>query len=152
MMLKKVDHISFAVRNMEEVGKRLKEIYGAKFLMSVNNEEMKYRSDVYTVGGDMIIGLLEGVSPDSFVTKHVERYGDSLQHIGIDVENLDVFMNLLNSLGASCSDYKEIDGIRREVLVGKKSAFGTVLQVMEWLGEYKDAGSSERMKTAWNID
>ena len=151
-MLKKVDHITFAVRNMAEVGKRLKELYGAKLLMSVDNDKMKYRSDVYTVGGDMIIGLLEGISPDSFVTRHVEKHGDSLQHIGIDVENLDNFMALLDSLGGRYSDYKEIDGIRREVLVGKKNAFGSVLQVMEWLGEYKDAGSSERMKRAWNVD
>jgi methylmalonyl-CoA/ethylmalonyl-CoA epimerase len=151
-MLKKIDHISFAVRNMEKVGKRLKEIYGAELLMSVTNERKKYRSDAYTVGGDMIIGLLEATSPDSFIAQHIEKYGESLQHIGIDVESLDDFMKLLNSLGGKYSDYEEIEGVRREVLVGPKSSFGAVLQVMEWLGEYKEAGPSERMKKAWDVD
>jgi methylmalonyl-CoA/ethylmalonyl-CoA epimerase len=151
-MLKKIDHISFAVRNMEEVGKRLKEIYGAELLMQVSNERKQYRSDAYIVGGDMIIGLLEPTSPDSFIAQHIEKYGESLQHIGIDVESLDDFMKLLDSLGGKYSDYEEIEGIRREVLVGKRNAFGAVLQVMEWLGEYKEAGSAERMKKAWFVD
>ena len=151
-MLKKIDHISFAVRNMEEVGKRLKEIYGAELLMAVTNEKGKYRCDAYVVGGDMIIGLLEPMTPDSFIAQHIEKYGESLQHIGIDVENLDNFMKLLDSVGGKYSDFSEIEGIRREVLVGKRNAFGAVLQVMEWLGEFKEAGSAERMKKAWFIE
>ena len=151
-MLKKVDHFSFAVKNMAEVGKRLTEIYGAKLLMQVSNEKMKYRSDAYTVGGDMIIGLLEATSEDSFVADHIAKYGESLQHIGIDVDSLDAFTKLLDGIGAKYSGYKEIEGVRKEVLVGKRNSFGTVLQVMEWLGEYKEAGSAERMRKAWNLD
>lgn len=151
-MLKKVDHISFAVRDMEAVGKRLKEIYGAELLMQVSNEEQKYKSDAYTVGGDMIIGLLEATSPDSFVAKHIEKCGESLQHVGIDVDDLDAFQKKIESTGGKCSGYKKIDGVRHEVLVGKKNSFGVILQVMEWFNEYKNAGSAERMKKAWNIE
>lgn len=151
-MIKKVDHITFAVNDMAAVGKRLETLYGAKLLMQVENEKGQYRSDAYTVGGDMIIGLLQATSPDSFVAKHIETSGESLQHVGVDVEDLDSFMKNMDANDAKYSSYTEIEGVRREVLVGKKNAFGVILQVMEWLGEYKECSSRDRMKKAWNVE
>jgi methylmalonyl-CoA/ethylmalonyl-CoA epimerase len=151
-MIKKVDHITFAVKDMAEVGRRLVEVYDAKPVMRVENEEMKYKSDAYIVGGDLIIGFLEATEPDSFVAQHIDRHGESLQHIGIDVENLDDAKKRFDDHGIKYSAYKEIDGVRREVLVGKRGAFGAVLQVMEWLGEFKDASSAERMRKAWDVE
>lgn len=151
-MLKRIDHITFAVKDMAEVGKRLMEVYGAELLMQVENPEQKYRSDAYIVGGDMIIGFLEATQPDSFVAKHIEARGQSLQHIGIDVEDLDETRAKFDEKGIRYSNFKEIKGIRREVLVGPKGGFGAVLQVQEWLGEYKEAGSAERMRKAWNLE
>jgi len=151
-MIKKVDHITFAVKNMAEVGKRLMALYDAKPLMQVENQEGKYRSDAFVVGGDMIIGLLESTSEDSFVAKHIERQGESLQHMGIDVEDLDEARRRFDEHGIKYSNYKEIEGVRREVLVGKRGSFGVILQVQEWLGEYKEADSAERMRKAWNLE
>ena len=48
-MIKKVDHITFAVKNMAEIGKRLVDLYGAEPVMQVENEKGKYRSDAYIV-------------------------------------------------------------------------------------------------------
>jgi hypothetical protein len=42
--------------------------------------------------------------------------------------------------------------VRREVLVGRHGAFGAVLQVMEWLGEFKTASSADRMRKAWDVE
>jgi len=151
-MIKKVDHITFAVRNMTEIGRRLVDLYDAQPVMQVENEEMNYKSDAYVVGGDLIIGFLEGTSEDSFVSKHIQRYGESLQHIGIDVEDLEDAKRRFDEYGIKYSNFKEVDGVRREVLVGKRGAFGAVLQVMEWLGEYKEASSAERMRKAWNLE
>ena len=151
-MIKKVDHITFAVKNMAEIGKRLVDLYGAEPVMQVENEKGKYRSDAYIVGGDLIIGFLEATSPDSFVADHIEKFGESLQHIGIDVENLDDSMKKFDEHGVKYAAYSEVEGIRREVLVGRRGSFGAVLQVMEWLGEYKNASSAERMRKAWNLE
>jgi methylmalonyl-CoA/ethylmalonyl-CoA epimerase len=47
------------------------------------------------------------------------------------------------------SGYSEIEGVRREVLVGPKNPLGIILQVFEWLGEYKQASPEKRMRKVW---
>ena len=49
---------------------------------------------------------------------HIEKFGESLQHIGIDVENLDDSMKKFDEHGVKYAAYSEVEGIRREVLVG----------------------------------
>lgn len=148
-MIKKVDHITFAVKSLEETGKRIKEVYGAEFIMNVENKEGKYICDMYSIGGDLIIGLLESTSPDGFVAKHLERCGESLQHIGVDVEDLGESLKRFEAAGIKYSNYSEIAGIRKEVLVSAKNGFGSILQIMEWLGDFKNANSVNRMRMAW---
>lgn len=149
-MIKKIDHITFAVRNKQETGKRLMEVYGAQFLMNVDSDAGQYTCDIYNLADGMMIGLLESTSEEGFVAKHIELHGDSLQHIGVDVESLDDAMGIFATHGIRYSQFHEIKGIRKEVLVSAKNGFGTVLQVMEWLGSYKEADSVERMKKAWD--
>lgn len=149
-MIKKIDHISFAVKDMAETGKRLKEVYGAKFIMNVESEKGQYTCDMYSIGEDMIIGLLESTTPDGFVAKHIIKYGEGLQHIGVDVDSLDEAIEIFRENSIKYSNYSEIDNIRKEVLVSKANGFGAILQVMEWMGDYKKINSVERMKTAWH--
>ncbi len=149
-MIKKIDHISFAVKSLEETGKRLRDIYGAQFLMHVENEEWQYSCDAYIIADGVIIGLLQTTAPDGFVARHIEKYGESLQHIGVDIENLEEAIERLQKNGIRYSGYKEMQGVKKEILIGAHNAFGAVLQLQEWLGEYKDYTSGERMLKAWD--
>jgi len=92
---------------------------------------------------------LEPTSADGFVAKHIEKFGETMQHLGMEVENLDDFIQHFNAHGLKTSNYSEIPGVRREVLVGPKNPLGVILQVFEWLGEYKNASPEKRMITVW---
>jgi hypothetical protein len=65
------------------------------------------------------------------------------------VEDLEKFIEHLHSRGVKTSGYTEIEGVRKEVLVGPKNPFGIILQVFEWLGEYKHATPEKRMTKVW---
>lgn len=147
-MIKKVDHIAIAVRNLEESKKKFEEIYGAKLVVETVNPGGKYRVAIFQVG-ESIFSMLESTHPEGFIAKHVERYGEGVQHIGIEVDDLNKFMEHLNSKGVRTSGYTEIEGVRKEVLIGAGSAFGIVLQVFEWLEKYKEATPQERMIKVW---
>lgn len=148
-MIEKIDHISFAVKSLEETGKRMREVYGAQFLMHVENEEWHYTCDAYVIGNDIIVGLLQSTSPEGFITHHIEKFGESLQHIGVDVADLDASIEKLKEYGIRYSNYKEMAGVKKEVLIGAHNAFGAVLQLQEWMGEYKDYSPGVRMLKAW---
>jgi hypothetical protein len=69
--------------------------------------------------------------------------------MGIEVENIQKFMDHLHAHGMKTSNYTEVEGVRKEVLVGPKNPLGVILQVFEWLGKYKNATPEERMSKVW---
>jgi len=147
-MVKRVDHIAIAVRNLQESRKKIEDLFGGKFIVEKLNPEGQYRVAIFQVG-ESTFSMLEPTSPDGFVAKHLERYGETAQHMGLEVENLKKFIEHLHSKGVKTSGYIEIEGVRREVLVGPKNPFGIILQVFEWLGEYKHAPPEKRMTKVW---
>jgi len=146
-MIKKIDHIAIAVRDLKESRKKIEELYGGKFIGEGVNAEGNYRLAVFRVG-ENTVSMLESMNPEGFVAKHIERFGEGVQHMGVIVEDLNNFIKHLNSKGIKTSAYSEIPGVRKEVLVGAKNAFGTILQFIEWTGECKEASPEERIKKA----
>jgi len=147
-MIKKVDHLAIAVRNLNESRKKIESLYGAKFVVEKVNSEGQYKVAIFQVG-ESTFSMLESTSPDGFVAKHIERYGESPQHMGVEVDDLNKFIGHLHSQGVKTSGYTEIEGVRKEVLVGAKNPLGIILQVFEWLGDYKNASPEERMTKVW---
>jgi len=147
-MIKKVDHMAVAVRSLEETKKRLETLFGAKFIVEKVNPEGQYKVAIFQVG-ENTFSFLESTSPEGFVAKHIERYGESPQHLGIEVGDLSRFLDHLHRNGVKSANYTEIPGVRKEALVGAKNPLGIILQVFEWLGEYKDASPETRMTKVW---
>ncbi|MCJ7783478.1 MAG: VOC family protein [Desulfobacterales bacterium] len=147
-MIKKIDHIAIAVRNLQESRKKIEDLFDAKFIVEKVNPEGQYKVAIFQVG-ESTFSMLEPTSPEGFVAKHIERYGETTQHMGLEVDDLNKFIENLHSKGVKTSGYIEIEGVRKEVLVGPKNPFGVILQVFEWLGEYKHASPEKRMTKAW---
>ena len=147
-MFKRVDHVAIAVKNLEETKKKLEALLGAKFIVENVNEKDRYRVAIFRVG-ENIFTFLESTSPDGFVAKHIERYGETMQHMGIEVEDLEKFRENLHANGVKTSNYTEIPGVRKELLVGPRNPLGVILQVFEWLGEYREATPEKRMTRVW---
>lgn len=147
-MIKKIDHIAIAVRNLQESRKRIEDLFGGKFIVEKLNPEGQYKVAIFQVG-QSTFSMLEPTSPEGFVAKHIERYGETAQHMGLEVDDLDMFIEHLHSRGVKTSGYIEIEGVRKEVLVGPKNPFGIILQVFEWLGGYKHATPEKRMTKVW---
>ncbi|MBI5969116.1 MAG: VOC family protein [Deltaproteobacteria bacterium] len=148
-MIKKVDHIAIAVRNLQESRKRLEDLLGAKFVVEKVNPEGQYKVAIFQIG-ESTFSMLEPTSPEGFVAKHIERYGETMQHLALEVENLNQFINHLHSQGVKTSNYTEIEGVRKEVLVGARNPLGVILQIFEWLGEYRNASPEKRMTKVWS--
>jgi len=147
-MFKKVDHIAIAVRNLEETKKRVQELFGAQFIVESTNEKGQYKVAIFRLG-ENIFTFLESTSPEGFVAKHIERFGETMQHMGVEVDDLQKFIEHLHSCGLKTSNYSEVEGVRKEILVGPKNPLGVILQVFEWLGDYKNASPEERMTKVW---
>ncbi|MCC6942969.1 MAG: VOC family protein [Thermomicrobiales bacterium] len=148
--VKKVDHIAIAVRSIEASKPLFESIYGARYLGQRENTDLEYIV-AYFLMGESLITMLEGTAPESFVTQHIEKRGEGIQHVGVEVDDFDAFVANAESLGAKVSGVRTIDGIRKEALISPRSAFGIILQPIEWLGELKNEPHHERIIKAGGL-
>jgi hypothetical protein len=128
----------------------IEELYGARYLGQKENVEQQYIV-AYFLMGESLITMLEGTSPVSFVTQHIEKRGEGLQHMGIEVDDLDAFIANAESHGAKITDKRTIEGIRKEALISPRSAFGIILQPIEWLGDLRNEPHHERIIKAGGL-
>ena len=148
--VKKVDHIAIAVGSIDESRVAFESIYGATWLGQRENVDQQYIV-AYFLMGESLITMLEGTTPESFVTQHIEKRGEGIQHVGVEVDDLDAFIANAEKLGAKVSAARTIEGIRKEALISPKSAFGIILQPIEWLGDLKDAPLDVRLLKAGGL-
>jgi methylmalonyl-CoA/ethylmalonyl-CoA epimerase len=148
--VKKVDHIAIAVRSIDESRKQFESIYGAQYLGQKENKEQQYIV-AYFLMGESLITMLEGTTPESFVTQHIEKRGEGVQHMGVEVDDLDEFLAHARELGARVSAERTIEGIRKEALISPKSAFGIILQPIEWLGDLRNEPHHQRIIKAGGL-
>jgi methylmalonyl-CoA/ethylmalonyl-CoA epimerase len=148
--VKKIDHVAIAVRSIDESRQTFEGIYGAKYLGQKENTEQQYIV-AYFLMGESLITMLEGTTPESFVTQHIEKRGEGIQHMGVEVDDLDAFVEQATAQGARISNQRTLEGIRKEALISPKSAFGIILQPIEWLGSLKTEPHHERIIKAGGL-
>jgi methylmalonyl-CoA/ethylmalonyl-CoA epimerase len=140
--IKKVDHIGIAVKNLDEAIERFTRILGAEFIAK---KEIVLSGSKMCVGylklGDTIIGLDQPTNPDEFLAQFIERRGEGLHHVGLEVDNLEAFKAELSQKGVRIPHQENPGGVRKEILLSPKDLCGVVFQVMEW--EEKGGGNVE---------
>jgi methylmalonyl-CoA/ethylmalonyl-CoA epimerase len=148
--VQRIDHVAIAVRSIAESRVQFEQLYGARYLGQKENTAQEYIV-AYFLMGDSLITMLEGTTPESFVTKHVETRGEGIQHMGVEVDDLDAFVEQLEAGGARVSAKRTIEGIRKEALISPRSAFGIIMQPIEWLGDLRNEPHHERIIKAGGL-
>ncbi len=116
-MLKKIDHIGIAVKDLEEIKNTLSEA----FELFPEFEEEIADQKVQVIGyhvGESTIEYLQPSSPDSPIAHFLDKKGSGIHHIAYSVENLVETLQRLQNKG-----FKLIDKLPRQGAEGKKIAF-----------------------------
>ncbi|MHC1725640.1 MAG: VOC family protein [Syntrophobacteraceae bacterium] len=148
-MIKKIDHVAIAVKDLEASKRQFIEAFGAKMLFQKENPTDQYCVAIFELG-ENIVSLIASASPEGFIAKHIDRFGEGVQHIGIEVDDLDDTLGHWEQFGFKTGKYEEVSGVRRQVVLSPKNGFGVIFQVMEWLGEHKNATGEKRMGQIWS--
>lgn len=113
----KIDHIGIAVTSIE---KSLK-FYADTLGLTLEGEEVVAEQKVRTAflpTGDSEIELLEATDPESPVAKFIAKKGEGVQHIAIQVDDIDAALKELAEKGV-----RLIDKAPRLGAGGKRIAF-----------------------------
>lgn len=132
--IKRIDHVAIAVKDVEQAVKQYEGLLNAKH---VRTEVLKEKAGMVRVAymqiGENILSLVQSLEPDGFINKHIEKHGEGLHHMGLEVDNLEEFITQTESRGYKIPLRDEFSN-RDEVVLRPRDANGVVLQVLQWKG------------------
>jgi len=131
-MIKKVDHIAIAVKNLDEALKLYEDLFGAKHskIETLPQQGVKAALLPMAEGGE--IELLEPIDPQSGVAKFLESRGEGIHHICLEVENVDQELCALADKGVQLIDKQGRTGLAGKVgFLHPKSTKGVLIELAQ---------------------
>ena len=128
-----IDHIAIAVRELDKAVETFKKVLGIDPVKIEEVPEEKVRIAMFKVG-DVYIELLQGIDPESSVTKFIEKRGEGIHHIALRVESAEKASEELRAMGLNVLYEKPraVSGGERVInFVHPKSVHGVLLEVVE---------------------
>ena len=104
MKIEKIDHICFAVKNLDQAVKVYEETLGLKPALTYTAESEKIKVARYYVG-DVGVELMESTSPDGEVAKHIRKRGEGFFLISYKVDNVAKSLDELREKGKKLIDH-----------------------------------------------
>jgi methylmalonyl-CoA/ethylmalonyl-CoA epimerase len=124
----KLDHIGIAVRNGAEARKFFEDILGAQFLYAHNNPEAGYKIFEFDFNGT-ILELLEPLGEKSFLHGFLEKRGEGVHHLTIEVPDAKEKIGELKRAGVKVADEREFSADSYEAFVSPRSSHGVLIQI-----------------------
>jgi len=137
-MVKKIEHIGIAVKNLEQAIQTFEKLLGTKCYKIEEVEDQKVRTAFLKVG-ETKIELLEATSPDSPIAKFLEKRGEGIHHIAFEVQNLENKLLELRELNFQLIDEKPKIGAEEFLIafVHPKSVNGVLIEFCQTQKETK---------------
>ena len=129
-MIRKIAHIGVAVKNIQEVEKLYSEILG----LPITGREVSPDNKVSFIPlGDTAVELLESVKPDGAIARHIEKRGEGIHHIALEVDNIEKTMEELKAKGMVLIDQKPRAGAHdsKIAFLHPKGTHGVLLELVE---------------------
>lgn len=104
-MIKKINHVGIAVRNIEEALKLYTEALGLKVHEIETVETHKVKIAMIPVG-DSKIELLESTDSEGAIAKYIEKRGEGLHHLALETDDIDTTLDSLKASGIPLIDEK----------------------------------------------
>jgi len=130
-MIKKIDHVGIAVKNLEEAIK-VWEGLGLKVDEIEEVPDQKVRTAIIHVG-ESRIELLEATAEDSPIAKFIAKRGEGIHHIALGVDNIEEHLEKLKEEGYRLIDEKPRIGAggAKIAFVHPKAVTGVLLELCE---------------------
>jgi methylmalonyl-CoA/ethylmalonyl-CoA epimerase len=129
-VIHKIAHIGVAVKNLEEVEKLYSQVLG----LPIGGREVHPDNRVTFIPlGDTAIELLESVKPDGAIARHIEKRGEGIHHIALEVDNIEKALEELKAKGLVLIDQKPRRGAHNAKIafLHPKNTYGVLLELVE---------------------
>jgi methylmalonyl-CoA epimerase len=131
-MIRRIDHVAIAVRDLERAKHFFIDCLGGKELFCAPFDDQGYRWTTLELGSSCFVELLDPLNTDGFVHRFIEKRGEGPHHITIQVDDLEAMHKMLEEKGIKTFGYSEALPGWKEFYIHPKEAFGTLIQFAEF--------------------
>lgn len=109
-MIKKINHIGIAVNSIEDAVKLYTDVLGLEVKGIEIVEEQKAKTAIIPVG-ETKIELIESTDPEGAIARHIERRGEGLHHLALEVSDIQSVLETLKEKGIPLVDEQPRTGV-----------------------------------------
>lgn len=131
-MIKKIEHLGIAVKNIEQAKALYSQLLGINPYKS-ENVESESVTTLFFKTGESKIELLEGTSSESPINKFIEKKGEGIHHIAFEVDDIETEMARLKEMGFTLLSEKPKKGADNKLIcfVHPKSSNGVLIELCQ---------------------
>jgi len=130
-MIKRVNHVAIAVKNLDEALKTFENLLGHKAAQVKEVPDQKIRAAMIHVG-DVEIELIQPTDPGTGVAKFLEGKGEGVHHICFEVDDVDKELQAMAAKGVETIDKKGRPGLAGKIgFLHPKSAKGVLIELAQ---------------------
>jgi len=132
IMVKKIDHIGIAVKNLNETLNFYENILGLKSAGTETVEEQKVKVAFLPIG-DTEVELLESTEEDGPIARYIAKNGEGVQHIAYKVDDIEKAIDEMKNKGIRMIDEKPRYGAggAKIAFCHPKSTYGVLIELCQ---------------------
>ena len=130
-MIKRIDHVSIAVKNLDEAVSVYSDLFGLKPSVIEEVPDQGVKAAIIPIG-DTEIELLEPTDPNGGVAKFLETRGEGIHHICLEVDDIDEELKRLEAKGVKLIDKQSRKGLAGKIgFIHPKSVKGVLTELAQ---------------------
>ena len=131
-MLKKVEHIGIAVKNLENSNALFKKLFGKEHY-KIEKVESEGVSTSFFMLGETKIELLQATNSESSIAKFIDKKGEGIHHIAYAVDDIHAEMKRLKEEGFELINQHPKDGADNKLIcfLHPKSTNGILVELCQ---------------------
>ena len=130
-MIKRIDHVAVAVKDLDEAVKTFENLFGLKPAKIEEVPDQGVKAALIHVG-DTELEFIEPVNPNSGVAKFLESKGEGIHHICLEVDDTDEELKRLADKGAKLIDKQGRKGLAGKIgFIHPKSVSGVLTELAQ---------------------
>ncbi len=130
--IRRIDHISIAVRDLEKARAFFIGALGGRELFSAPVVSQKFQWTTIELGSSCFIELIDPLENEGFLHQFLETRGEGPHHITIQVDDIRKMHQRLQNKGVPTFGLSEPYPSWKEFYIHPKHAFGTLIQFAEF--------------------
>jgi methylmalonyl-CoA epimerase len=131
---RRIDHVAIIVRNIEEALAFYRDTLGIEpgAIKEVPTEQVRIAFLPMGGPGGSEIELIEPLTPDSSLSRFLEKRGEGLHHICLEVDDIDAALAEMQARGAAVLDQQpRVAAEGRAIFLHPKGTHGVLLELIE---------------------